>query len=258
LRQGTTTLPREALDAAVPIIPPGGSIAVARANHPGRFLSLVSDQDGSPVAFVKVARDTAGAEAIAREREALERWAPLLSSPLHAPVVLDHADGVLILEPVLWRPRMDPWTMPVEVAQALGSFFRATASGGYRTSGVAHGDCAPWNLLRDERGWALIDWENASDEMPPFYDLFHFLVQSSVELRRPSKSAILEGLRLNRPVGDTVAAYADGAGVDPREARSYFWEYLRRSAANIEPGAPGRAARIRRNLRDRARAGQLA
>lgn len=249
LPRGTTMLPREVWEAAAPFLPRGGSVAVARANHAGRFLALIVDREGVAVAFLKIARDTAGAQALDHERTALEHWARLLPPPLHAPSLRQHSEGVLVLEPVLWRPRIAPWTMPVEVAQALGAFFGTTASPDERASGVAHGDCAPWNLLHDDLGWALIDWENATEGMAPFYDLFHFLVQSSVELRRPTRRAILEGVQLKGPVGDTVFAYAEAAGIDPREAGSYFKEYLRRSVENIEPGVPGRAIRIRHDLR---------
>jgi hypothetical protein len=241
-------LPREPWEAVVSIVPTGGSVAVARANHPGRFLSLVIDRNGTPVALAKVARDAAGAEALARERAALQRWAPLLPPPLHAPGVLDHADGVLILEPVLWRPRIDPWMLPVDVAYSLGAFFRTTASGDDRGSGVAHGDCAPWNLLHDDRGWALIDWENASEGMSPFYDLFHFLVQASAELRRPTKRAIVTAIQLKGRIGCLVEAYAEGSQCPPGEAQDWFVAYLRQSGKRIEPGAPRRAARIRGEL----------
>lgn len=55
-------MPREVWEAAGPPIPSGGGLAVARANHPGRFLALVFDVEGRPAAFVKVAMDTLGRE----------------------------------------------------------------------------------------------------------------------------------------------------------------------------------------------------
>jgi aminoglycoside phosphotransferase (APT) family kinase protein len=63
--------------------------------------------------------------------------------------------------------------------------------------GVAHGDFAPWNLLETASGcWGVIDWENCRQSADPYFDLFHYLVQSSSELRRPRKQAILDGLEL--------------------------------------------------------------
>jgi hypothetical protein len=235
-------------EATVHLIPKGGAVAVARANHPGRYISLVVGADNRLVALVKIARDSVGADALRREGRALDRWGPLLPAPLFAPRVLERTDRALVLEPVEWMARMAPWRMSDAVAHGLGAFFRATASAESPTLGLAHGDCAPWNLLQTQRGWALIDWENAEEGAPPFFDLFHFYVQSSAELRRPSKRSIIEGLELKGAVGRAVNAYAAGCGVDPREVRGLFSQYLKRSVAKVIPGAPRRALRIRRQL----------
>ena len=64
---------------------------------------------------------------------------------------------LLLLEAVEWSPRLRPWVLPSEVAFALGRAFAASADGGDR--GMAHGDFAPWNLLRTSDGWVLVDWE---------------------------------------------------------------------------------------------------
>jgi hypothetical protein len=178
----------------------------------------------------------------------LERFGPLLPPPLFTPRVLDHAQGLLVLEPVPWRPRATPWRMSGDVAHALGRFFRISGSKRDPSVGVAHGDCAPWNLLRTESGWALIDWENSTGGMPPLYDLFHFFVQSSVELRRPTKGSLLGGLELKGWVGESIEAYAAGAEISSRESRRLFGEYLRISAARVKPNGPPRALRIRREL----------
>lgn len=241
-------LPREVWEGAAPLIKKGGGVAVARANHPGRFVGLVVGPDGEPVAFLKVARDSIGAEALRREWQALERFGPLLPPPLFAPRVLDHARGLLVLKPMKWRLRAAPWRMPPDVAHALGRFFRINASKRDPSLGLAHGDCAPWNLLQTGQGWALIDWENVAEEMPSMYDLFHFFVQSSVELRRPTRSAILDGLHLNGRVGESIEAFAAGSELDPRDCQIQFREYLRISAASVKPSAPRRALRIRHEL----------
>jgi hypothetical protein len=94
----------------------------------------------------------------------------------------------------------------------------------------------------------LIDWENASEGMSPFYDLFHFLVQASAELRRPTKRAIVTAIQLKGRTGCLVEAYAEGSQCPPGEAQDWFVAYLRQSGKRIEPGAPRRAARIRGEL----------
>jgi hypothetical protein len=248
LRRGLPLVPREVWEASAHLIPEGGGLAVARANHPGRYVSLVVGHKGQLHAFVKVARDSLGAEALRKERLAIERWGALLPLPLYAPRVLDHRYGALMLEPVEWVARMAPWRMNQDVAYSLGRFFRTTASQRDPLLGVAHGDCAPWNLLRSRSGWALIDWEYAEEGRPPFFDLFHFFVQSTGELRRPTKRTVLKGLELNGPVGEYIKAYAAGADLDPHEAKSMFWDYLERSSAGVKPGVPARALRVRRQL----------
>jgi len=248
LLRPSALMPREIWDPVASLIPSGGALAVARANHPGRFLALVVGDRGELRAFVKIARDSVGSEALHRERLALESLGPLLPPPLFAPKVLDHQEGVLVLEPVEWRVRDQPWRLPPEVAHALGEFFRSTASDSGSSVGAWHGDCTPWNLLRTQSGWALVDWENAENDRPPFFDVFHFLVQASVELRRPMKRSIVRGLAGEGWVGASIEAYAHGCQVDPSEARNLFSDYLRQSVLALEPSTPGRAIRMRRRL----------
>jgi hypothetical protein len=243
----SSLLPREVWDPIASLIPPSGALAVAKANHPGRFLALIVGEQGDLRAFVKIARDGFGSEALHKERVALEALGVLLSAPLSAPRVLEYQEGVLVLEPVEWRPRPDPWKVPTEVAHALGRFFRATSTDS-SSLGAIHGDCTPWNLLRTDSGWALVDWEDAVDGMPPFYDLLHFFVQASVELRRPSKRSIIQGLELRGWVGAAIEAYAAGCEVDPRQAKLLFSSYLQESAIKVQPSTPRRALRIRLKL----------
>ena len=245
--KGSCLIPREVWDAAGHLVPEGGGLSVSRANHPGRFLALVFDRSGRSVAFVKVARDTMGSNALATEREALERSEGLLRGPLIAPKIMHHSEGILVFESVEWHARSRPWRLPEKVASALGAFFRSTASED-GTLGTAHGDFAPWNLLRTDEGWALVDWESSRADAPPFFDLFHYLVQSNSELRRPTRRVIVDGLRGRGWVGAAIGAYADGAQLDPRTSASALRTYLTTTAAELEPGVPGRSARVRANL----------
>jgi aminoglycoside phosphotransferase (APT) family kinase protein len=104
--------------------------------------------------------------------------------------------------------------------------------------GPSHGDCAPWNLLRTSDGWTLVDWEDALAEAPPFFDPFHYLVQSHVLLGRPSLRAIRNSVRGRGKGGAVVRAYAEAAGLDLGEAKSSFIAYLRVSQARLDLQAP--------------------
>ena len=48
----------------------------------------------------------------------------------------------------------------------------------------AHRDFAPWNILEDERGLCLLDWEYASEQYLPLYDIFHFFCMP-VAVKKP-------------------------------------------------------------------------
>jgi len=235
-------------------LPPRGTMAVLKANHRGRFVALIMGEDGEPSAVAKVASDDAGRAALDWEAHALETLGPLLAPPLRAPRILDHDNRVLLLEAVSWRPRPQPWNLPAEVAHALGAFFAAGRSGNGR--GPAHGDFAPWNLLETEQGWVVVDWERSRSEAPPFYDLFHYLVQSCALLRRPSQDAIIQGLtREEGTIAALVRAYAEGASLATDRLGIYFLEYIYISRSEIDPAKPKGllSLRVRDQLQGRIR-----
>jgi thymidylate kinase len=238
--------PEEVWKVVAPIVPPGGTVAVARANHAARYVVLVLDRQGMAQSFAKVALDDAGALALGRESEGIQLVAELLRPPAFAPKVLSSSEDMLVFEAVNWHPRTAPWRLPEQVAYALGRVFAETMTEpGPR--GAGHGDLAPWNLLRSDRGWALIDWEDARPDLPAFFDVFHFLVQSNIDLHMPSKRAILRGLKLKGWIGTTITAYCMGAGIDPSLASQCFSDYLGFSSQALDPSVPDH----RRGLRAR-------
>jgi hypothetical protein len=146
--------------------------------------------------------------------------------------------------------------LPEEVADALGRFFAAgvqEASGAERSPlGPAHGDFAPWNLFRTRDGWTLLDWEEARQGAPPFFDLFHYLVQAHALLRHPTRRQLLAGIEGTGQVGRAILAYASGAGLRSEEAMEYFWKYLEESSRLVQQGTPAasRGVQVRRSLLD--------
>ena len=145
------------------------------------------------------------------------RFAPLLPAGTVAPRILDEADGMLVFEPASWRPRLRPWSCRRRSQPRSG---RSTGRrGGGPLGGPAHGDGAPWNLMRVEGGWMLLDWADATLEATPFLDPLHYLVQAHALLGRPSAATIVEGLAGAGWVGDALRAYATAAGLDPAAAR---------------------------------------
>ena len=221
-----------------PYLERGGSFALARCNHPGRYVALLLGRDGRAVAAAKLALSDPGKAALRREATAIREVAPLLPGGLIAPRLIAEGDGVVVMEPVDWRPRLAAWRLPDEVALRMGVFFRRGADAGGGWSGPAHGDLAPWNLLRVEGGWALIDWESAMTAAPPFYDVFHHLVRSNALLGRPSLNEIRSGLRGRGWVGSALRAYIDGADLEDAEPRDHFVEYLVDSGRRLHPEQP--------------------
>ncbi|MCS7007341.1 MAG: hypothetical protein NZL88_07290, partial [Gaiellaceae bacterium] len=227
-----TSPPREVRRALARFIPPGGTLGVRRAIHHKRYSAVVIDAAGRPVAFAKVASDDLGRARLRHESAAIERLGSCLVEPVRPPRILAAHDGVLLLEWVDQEPWTDPWRLPVPVAEALGALFASGMREGEQgLVGPAHGDAAPWNLLQCEGGWVLVDWEVSVDDAPPFFDLFHCLVQGYALLGRPERGELLAGLGGSGWVGEAIAAYARGAGLPWHLVRPSFARYLEHTSS---------------------------
>jgi hypothetical protein len=234
-----------------PHVPEGGTTAVARTNHTGRYVALVLDREGRSVAVAKIASDDAGRSKLQSEAIRIGQFSDCLPPPLSTPRVLLAEDGLLLMEAIPWTSRSRPWRLPAEVAVSLGEFFAGGNNGdGLAGSGLTHGDFAPWNLLRTKSGWVLLDWEEAKSSGEPFWDVFHFLVQGHALLRRPTRRALLSGLDGRGWIGTSISAYAQSAGLAVEEAPDRFRAYLESSQGELNAqSSDGRAGlRARRAL----------
>jgi hypothetical protein len=218
-----------------PYLPARATIAVAESDHPGRLVALIVGESGDCHGLAKIATESKGRIALDNEARALETLAKLLPRPLSAPRLLARDTGLLLLEPVRWVPRRRPWVVPDEVAQAMGAFFHADGDG---ELGPTHGDFAPWNLLRTEQGWVLVDWEEARDRDRPFFDLFHYLFMAHQNLAAFSREDFLDGLEGKGPIGRAIAAYAEGARLLNVDLRELLIFYLRSSSQRLDLASP--------------------
>jgi aminoglycoside phosphotransferase (APT) family kinase protein len=77
---------------------------------------------------------------------------------------------------------------------------------------LGHGDFTPWNMFVGERRLHVYDWELAG-EAPLLSDLFHFVCQTGVLVRREAPGRILRRLEreLTRPA---IAALVQHYGID--------------------------------------------
>jgi hypothetical protein len=225
--------PDEVLDLVAPHLRAGDLTAVMRRGDEHRFVVLIMSQAGWPWGVAKVALSVAGERALRQEAGAIAAYGGWLTPPLSAPRVLASEPGLLLLDAVDWRMRRRPWRLTSGIAAALGTLHRKGGSGDGQ--GLAHGDFAPWNLLRHETGWVLLDWEHAGPGAPAYFDLLHFLVQSSRQLGRPSRGAVVRGVSTGRGwTGRAVRAYAGAAGLDSATAVGHLRAYLWAREAGID------------------------
>jgi len=234
--------PREVREILAAVLPAHSSFALMRATHPGRYVALLLRDDGTTFALAKVATTEDGRKALSREAQTLEELGTSLNGRVRAPRLLDISDGLILLEMVQWLPRARPWKLPAEVAASLGKLWRET--------GRVHGDAAPWNLLVDLDGWVLVDWEASREEHSPFWDVWHYIVQSHALLGQPTRQSILQGLRDEGPVSVALAEYAREARIDRGRASSSLQDYLQSSETAIDSSRPEglRGLRARRQL----------
>jgi thiamine kinase-like enzyme len=118
----------------------------------------------------------------------------------------------------------------------MGAFFGA--NGADELMGLTHGDFAPWNLLKTERAWVLVDWEEARQRDRPFFDLFHYLFMAHLNLGEFSQEALLEGLEGKGWIGRAIAAYAEGARLHDVDPRDLLIFYLHSSSQTLNLATP--------------------
>jgi len=225
--------PEVVRDELASVLDRGDTMAIIRANHPGRFVALTIDPEGHRKLVVKIATDDAGLAALDREASAIQEFGALVAEPLRAPTVLERVDRRLVMEAVSWRPRLRPWQLDNSIAAGLGRFHRAGRTSGGR--GAGHGDFAPWNLLATGSGWVLVDWEDATRDAEPYFDLWHFFVQGHALLGRPRDRDLIEGMHGRGWIGQRLATYADAAEIDAGPRPDLLLDYLRTSMAELDP-----------------------
>ncbi|MDB4069271.1 hypothetical protein N9514_04495 [Pseudomonadales bacterium] len=71
---------------------------------------------------------------------------------------------------------------------------------------MSHGDFTPWNMYLRHDCLGIIDWELSVDEVPLFFDVFHFVFQSEVLLNQASYFLVKEEIyaALSSPVVKTM------------------------------------------------------
>jgi hypothetical protein len=225
-----------------------------------RFVILLFDTNDQPVAVVKAGLSAPARRLVAHESNFLAALPPRLegvpsqrgkffSSRLDAfafdfvsgrsPGINDFAPlgkilnswisvGQLVTmsEVPAWRRLVDapPGSLPPALQSLETMQFHAT---------LWHGDCAPWNIKVDRGRWTLLDWERGELVGVPTWDWLHYVLQSSVLVRRETVAGLQA--RLEKLFGATgFQDYAARAGVSGKE-RALALAYLNYCVRVIRP-----------------------
>ncbi len=60
---------------------------------------------------------------------------------------------------------------------------------------LGHGDFTPWNMYLTGDNIHLYDWELAQEQLPTWYDAFHFIIQTHILIKKSNASEILKSIR---------------------------------------------------------------
>jgi Phosphotransferase enzyme family len=248
---------------------------------------------GDLVAFGKLAASELAAARVEREHAALKLIAPRLPAAVQAPRVLfrDAFDDieVLLITPIEVRRSAVPTRLGVRTPLALAELVRqersstlgrllpppAPMDGEWASllraardlltpwldvpvqTALVHGDFVPWNVVQRRTGVAAYDWEDASLDGAPCWDLWHFAVQGGALLDRwTPQDLVLAAVRQHGPLGPPLRAYLRAARLPATLAAPVLAGYLAASASVV--GRHGGLARPDRVVGMRFRARVLA
>jgi len=188
-----------------------------------RFAFLLFDAQGHPQAVVKAALCSGGRELIDRETSFLRkhenqtRYMPRLLGSVSEDTIAALAlpfykgtspgiDDMAIIGIILSAWLRQDKTLPLRDFPAGRRFFDAVAPscpenlkqrlcGLHLTPALSHGDFAPWNIRETPDNLTVLDWERGEDLGVPGWDWFHYLVQSSILIRKDKPLSIYRRAR---------------------------------------------------------------
>jgi hypothetical protein len=243
--------PPELLNSIQPWLPVGATFAAQRLRGGDRWFALVIGKDGMTHAALKVGISDQAQESLRNETRNIREVSQLLDPPLAVPLIEEHHEGVIVMEPIAWKMRPDRFELPPVPASVLGRLLAKTSHvEDQMPRGRTRGDFAPWNILWDGNRWVLINWEQSQSDGLPFFDIFHHVVQSHALFDYPSAKAIIDGFLLDNQLARSLQLFASAAGVDPNLAAALFPRYLTESPQNLDERAPGyeKGLSARKNL----------
>ena len=217
-----------------------------------RFVILLFNESGEPVAVVKAGVGESAGRLLAQEEAFLQSTPPgtrgvpavrgAFESPNARAFALDFFPGQSprdeetqpladLLESWINADRqvtmkdLTPWQRLVaaSASEPLPAKVIALTDSRFHPAHT-HGDFAPWNVKVSHGTWTALDWERGELAGIPGWDWFHFVMQPAVLVRREATAALC--LRLEKLLSSPeFAAYARHAGIAGHE-RSLTLAYL--------------------------------
>ena len=117
--------------------------------------------------------------------------------------------------------------------------------------GFKHGDFTPWNILDESGKLFIFDWEYAEQSALPGWDLFHFIVQTSVLVKGLDGRRCLQAVRRQSAAPGGLAEFLTPASATQQLLGPLFflyiadimsWYLLRDAEASDEKGQKPRDA----------------
>lgn len=177
-------------------------LALIRSHGRRRWVAALSVEE-TIIAFVKIAPASGGK--LDREGQALQDFGGRIEG-VETPEVIGLASldewQALYLKPVRVDSRPPRVDLDVAVDIAI-SLARVLGS-----SGIVHGDLAPWNILNGPSGTVLVDWERCSTEFLPGRDLEHYLRSSGLWAQADSERSRLA-------IQASLERYCSAIGANP-------------------------------------------
>lgn len=60
---------------------------------------------------------------------------------------------------------------------------------------IFHGDFTPWNMYESNEKLYLLDWELSQENIPLLFDIFHFIFQSEIMIKKTEYAGVLKALK---------------------------------------------------------------
>ena len=99
---------------------------------------------------------------------------------------------------------------------------------------IYHGDFVPWNIrVGSDRQWKILDWERGEMSGVSTWDVFHYVLQPAILVRRMATNALVERTE-HLLSSDSYRAYSARAGIGGFD-RELLLAYLLHSSEVIRP-----------------------